>query len=131
VSGNERKDVVLAFVQGEVARILGIPKPEGIDVDQGLFDMGLDSLMAVDLKSRLEAGVGQPLPSTLTFNYPSVGALANFLLQDVLGDAAEPVPAPEREALPAEEEVATRDSRADMSEEDLAALLRRKLDQLS
>ena len=131
VSGNERKDVVLAFVQGEVARILGIPKPEGIDPDQGLFDMGLDSLMAVDLKSRLEAGVGQPLPSTLTFNYPSVGALANFLLQDILGSASEPVPVPVRETGPLEEAAAKRDSRGEMSEEDLAALLRRKLDQLS
>jgi hypothetical protein len=96
-----------------------------------LFDMGLDSLMAVDLKSRLEAGVGQPLPSTLTFNYPSVGALANFLLQDVLGDAAEPVPAAAREVRPAEEAVASRDPEADLSEEELAALLRQKLDQLS
>jgi len=131
VSANERKDIVLAFVQGEVARILGIPKPEGIDPDQGLFDMGLDSLMAVDLKSRLETGVGQPLPSTLTFNYPSVGALSNFLLQDVLGDAAEPVLASAREARPAEEAVASRDPEADLSEEELAALLRQKLDQLS
>jgi acyl carrier protein len=114
---NERKDIVLAFVQGEVARILGIQKPEGIDPDQGLFDMGLDSLMAVDLKSRLEAGVGQPLPSTLTFNYPSVGALTNFLLQDILWPASEPVPAAAREAHPAEEAVASR-TEADLSEEE-------------
>lgn len=131
VSGNERKDIVLAFVQGEVARILGIPKPEGIDPDQGLFDMGLDSLMAVDLKSRLESGVGQPLPSTLTFNYPSVGALANFLLLDVLGGVAEPIPAPAGASRPVEEAVTSRTSDADLSEEELAALLRRKLDQLS
>jgi acyl carrier protein len=131
VSANERKDAVLAFVQGEVARILGIPKPEGIDPEQGLFDMGLDSLMAVDLKSRLEAGVGQPLPSTLTFNYPSVGALANFLLQDILGSADEPAPAPSREARPAEEADASKGTDADASEEELAALLRRKLDQIS
>jgi len=130
-SANERKDIVLAFVQGEVARILGIPKPEGIDPDQGLFDMGLDSLMAVDLKSRLEAGVGQSLPSTLTFNYPSVGALANFLLKDVFVAGAEPVPAPVREARPSEEAVASKDPEADLSEEELAALLRRKMDQLS
>ena len=42
----------------------------------GLFDLGMDSLMSVELKRRLERGAGQPLPSTLTFNYPNVGALA-------------------------------------------------------
>ena len=35
--------------------------------------------MAVELKRSLEAGIGLRLPSTLTFNYPTIRAMAGFL----------------------------------------------------
>ncbi len=38
----------------------------------GLFEMGMDSLMSVELRKRLERGAGRKLPATLTFNYPNV-----------------------------------------------------------
>jgi hypothetical protein len=40
----------------------------------------MDSLMSVELKRRLERGLGAPLPSTLAFNYPNIRALAGFVL---------------------------------------------------
>jgi len=43
----------------------------------------MDSLMAVELKNRLQSGVGQPLPSTLTFEYPTIEALAGYLAAEV------------------------------------------------
>jgi hypothetical protein len=39
----------------------------------------MDSLMSVELRRRLERGIGQSLPSTLTFNYPNIAALATFI----------------------------------------------------
>ena len=50
---------------------------------RGLFDLGMDSLMSVELKSRLEATVGQPLPTTLTFKYPTVAVLTDFLAREL------------------------------------------------
>lgn len=127
-----RKDVILAFVKGEVARVLGLANADAVDPEQGLFDMGMDSLMAVDVKSRLEAGVGHPLPSTLTFNYPTVAALAGFLAGELIkgqgGDVLEgEAPRSSAHAASFHEE-----TRMDgLSEEDLAALLKDKLDQIS
>jgi acyl transferase domain-containing protein/acyl carrier protein len=121
-----RRDLVLEHVRGAAAAVLGLD-PDRVDVEQGLFDMGMDSLMAVDLKTRLEAAAGQRLPSTLTFNYPTVSALAGFLAGEVLG--LHPQPAPE--AVPtvsgepaAPEASSTRDA---LSEDELAALLAEKL----
>jgi acyl transferase domain-containing protein len=88
----ERQDTLFAFVRGAAARALGVRKPETLEPDKGLFAMGLDSLMSIDLRKQLEAGVGQPLPPTLIFNHPSIAALVRFLLEDVLrsGEAMPP-----------------------------------------
>ena len=121
----DRRARVEAFVRTEVARVLGLSAPGAIDETQGLFDMGLDSLMAIDLKTRLEIGVGQSLPSTLTFNYPTVTALTGFLSRDVLRIVDEPAPAP----APVEEAPAsTLDD--GLSEDELEALLRQRLGEL-
>jgi hypothetical protein len=39
----------------------------------------MDSLMAVELRARLQKRAGCALPSTLTFNYPNAAALTQFL----------------------------------------------------
>ena len=57
---------------------------EQLDPDRGLFELGMDSLMSVQLKGRLEKFIACALPATLTFTYPTVHALADFLLRDVL-----------------------------------------------
>ncbi|HEY7170340.1 MAG TPA: SDR family NAD(P)-dependent oxidoreductase [Vicinamibacterales bacterium] len=82
----DREDLLVAHVREQVARILGF---DLLDVDagsQGFFQLGMDSLMAVDLRRRLEASVGQPLAPTLAFDFPSVSAIVAYLRQDVLAD---------------------------------------------
>ncbi len=74
-----RRDHLLDFVRSEVVAMLGLDDAESVSVERGLFEMGMDSLMSVELRRRLEQGVGQSLPSTLTFNYPNVVALASFI----------------------------------------------------
>jgi hypothetical protein len=50
---------------------------------------GLDSLGAVELRNALQEGLGLELPSTLTFDYPSVEALAAFLGSQVGRDVSD------------------------------------------
>src|SRR5690606_12130637 len=50
-----------------------------LDSERGFFEVGLDSLMSVELKTRLEKRFGTRLPATLTFNYPTVAAVAEYL----------------------------------------------------
>jgi NAD(P)-dependent dehydrogenase (short-subunit alcohol dehydrogenase family)/acyl carrier protein len=74
-----RRDLLLQFVNEEVVRVLGAAPDGSVPTDVGLFDMGMDSLMSVELRKRLERGSGLSLPSTLTFNYPNIDALVGFL----------------------------------------------------
>lgn len=81
---NERQDALSHHVQKVVAEILGIPVTEFTQLDQGFFDLGMDSLMAVELRNRLGRDLGESLPSTLTFKYPNVETLVNYLMAEII-----------------------------------------------
>ena len=89
--------------------------------------MGMDSLMSVELRRKLEVGTGLKLPSTLTFNYPNVNALAGFLETRFAPQEAATPKAPAASADANTRQTAEDD---DMSEEDIMARLRAKLDTL-
>jgi myxalamid-type polyketide synthase MxaE and MxaD len=74
-----RVALVMDWLRGEVARVLGRDAPGAVDVEQGFFEMGLYSLMAVELKRRLERATGLSLPRTIAFEFPNVDALARHL----------------------------------------------------
>lgn len=97
-----------------------------IDVKRGLFDMGMDSLMALDLKTRLETLADQRLPSTLMFNYPTVTAMAGYLVDRLFGSTPVAATAP----VTAEVNRVAPGSRDGLSEDEIAALLAEKLERM-
>jgi acyl transferase domain-containing protein/SAM-dependent methyltransferase len=131
----DRRELLVAHIQREAGRVLGLPG-SGVDVEQGVFDMGMDSLMTVEFKGRLERTLRHALPTTLTFKYPTVIALADFLMRDIPGfDAAaasnaagDPASAAATPATATVASVPTPAAALDvMSEDALAALLAAKL----
>ena len=75
----DRRERARELIETEMRRLLGMPENSPIDHERGFFEMGMDSLMSVELKNRLEAALGRSLPGTLTLNYPTIAALADFL----------------------------------------------------
>ncbi|MGA8531401.1 MAG: beta-ketoacyl reductase, partial [Acidobacteriaceae bacterium] len=73
--GSSIADIVLT----ETARVLGFRGGDRPAPDVPLTDLGLDSLMAVDLRNRLQAAIGQDLPSTIVFDYPTVAKLTTMM----------------------------------------------------
>ena len=62
-----------------VAEILGFEHPDQLEEDAGFFQLGMDSIMAVKLRGRLETDMGRSFPPSLAFEYPNVQALADYL----------------------------------------------------
>jgi acyl carrier protein len=122
-----RRRLLVTHVQDEAATVLALDAPQAIGVGQGLRDLGLDSLMAVELRNRLQASVGRPLPATLAFDHPTVEAIADFLAAE-LGIAAAGDGAERRDARPADLANAARV--AALSEEEAEALLLKELEAL-
>lgn len=114
----ERRLRIEESVREAVSRVLKLPVAR-IAARKPLGDMGLTSLLAMELRNRLEALAGRPLSATVAFNYPTVDALVEFL-------AGEAVPAPPKQAAPAPlAAVADLGALAELSDQDAAQLLRR------
>jgi NADPH:quinone reductase-like Zn-dependent oxidoreductase/NAD(P)-dependent dehydrogenase (short-subunit alcohol dehydrogenase family)/SAM-dependent methyltransferase len=88
---NERRPLLIAHIRDQVRRALGFDARYTIDDRQPLSDIGLDSLMAVELRNMLGASlaVQRSLPATLLFDYPTIDTLAGYLM-DALGLAPRP-----------------------------------------
>jgi acyl carrier protein len=78
------RSILQAHIREQAARILGLPASTVIDGRQPLNELGLDSLMAVELRNALGRSVGATLPATLLFDYPVIDGLADYLANDVL-----------------------------------------------
>ncbi|SED22831.1 Acyl transferase domain-containing protein [Streptomyces melanosporofaciens] len=88
---SERPRLLLDVVRDEVLTVLGHPKSGAPDMTRPFRDLGFDSLGAVELRNRLGARTGLKLPTTVVFDHPSPAALAEHLLAELLGTAAESV----------------------------------------
>ena len=87
----KRRHLLEAHVEAQLAQVLGIQLAE-LDWQTGFFDLGLDSLTALELKNGLQESLGCALPSTLTFDYPTVAALMDYLANEIWPDATEAAP---------------------------------------
>jgi acyl carrier protein len=79
----QRRTALIDYVQMQVAIVLHLKQAKRISPDQGLFDLGIDSLMAMELKNKFEMDMGRPLRPTLVFDYPTVDKIAGYLFEEI------------------------------------------------
>ena len=95
----ERLGALVALVQEVVAAVLGLAGAAVVPANQPLKELGLDSLMAVEVRNQLSARAETTLPTTLVFDYPTPEAIAKLLLRQTfaeLGAAGQALSAPRR-----------------------------------
>ncbi|HIE02157.1 MAG TPA: hypothetical protein EYP59_18040 [Thiotrichaceae bacterium] len=75
VSDDERYKILKSHIRTEIGRVVGtIPTDE-----QSFFNLGMDSLMSIQLANRFTASLGISLPPTLTLQYSTVDKLTHYL----------------------------------------------------
>jgi acyl transferase domain-containing protein/acyl carrier protein len=80
----QRRKLLIDYLRNVVADVTRVDAVE-IREDAGFFDLGMDSLMAVELRRHLEQGVGAEIPVTLAMDHPRLSDVADYLLGEVLG----------------------------------------------
>ncbi|MEM7279357.1 MAG: acyl carrier protein, partial [Pseudomonadota bacterium] len=126
---SEQQELLVDHVLDVVTVILRLPDSARPAANAGLFDLGLDSLMALDFRRQLQTSLEleEELPATLIFDCPNADAIAQFLANERLdidgSDAAPTSPMSEsNDASVSDDDI------AEMSDEDIEALLLQRLD---
>jgi acyl transferase domain-containing protein/acyl-CoA synthetase (AMP-forming)/AMP-acid ligase II/acyl carrier protein len=88
----DRTRLLTLMVVRESSAVLGIDPERWPDSRVGFFDLGMNSLAALDLRKRLEKVLGQSLPATVVFEHPNIEALVECLAHMVLPAASSPLP---------------------------------------
>jgi len=90
LDSSARLKYLQSAIAKNIAAILGQEDSTHIALDVSFKESGLDSLLALELRNRLTAASGLRLPATLTYDYPTPEALADYLSEQLLpevGDA--------------------------------------------
>jgi NADPH:quinone reductase-like Zn-dependent oxidoreductase/SAM-dependent methyltransferase len=121
----ERSEILRSHLRRRALKVLGLPAAKSLDVRQPLNELGLDSLMAVELRNALGVMVGRTLPATLLFDHPTIEALEAYLSHEVLHLE---VSLPETGDAPLKDDrSATIEQLEQLSDSEVETLLRNKL----
>lgn len=126
----QHMDLMVDHVAHHVARIMKLRNEDLPDPNKGFFDLGMDSLMVLELKARLQHSLNLEIDTTAAFEYTTVNTLAAFLLEtlfpkDTKQQSSAVKPA-EKEATPALAEAISQ-----LSEAELSALIDEELGSLT
>jgi acyl transferase domain-containing protein len=78
---DEQEAAIESAVRADAATVLQLPSPSDVPVDGKFMELGMDSLMTVQLRHELTARTGLALPSTLAFDHPTPRAITRYLLK--------------------------------------------------
>jgi NADPH:quinone reductase-like Zn-dependent oxidoreductase/acyl carrier protein len=83
----EKEAVIAQAVREVIGAVLRV-KPDTLRDDQPLTDLGLDSLMGVEIENSLEAAIGVALPPTSLMSARTIGQIATLIAGIVGGTAS-------------------------------------------
>ncbi|MBM7846592.1 type I polyketide synthase [Herpetosiphon giganteus] len=95
---HQQPTIIQNIVYEHLLRTLGFSEPSQLAPKQRLFEIGLDSLMAVELRNAFQLAFQQTLPATLLFEYPTPEALVAYLVERLI-EPDQPKPLVESEIV--------------------------------
>ena len=117
---DQLQSAFIEILRSEIGEILRVP-PDKIDPNRSIYDMGLDSLMGVELVLALETRFGVRLPVMALSQSPTIAKLAERVIQQ-LRDNEQDVEADEQQERLAQAEQVVKQQGAELSAETIAGL---------
>ena len=113
----ERRLLLEAYLREQLGHVVRM-NPAELDLQTPFKNLGVDSLMGLEFRNRLEAGLGLKLSAALIWTYPDIGRLAAHLS----GRFAEDAPPPEVPAAPQADKASSSPDLDSLSDSELARL---------
>ncbi|MGR9053963.1 MAG: acyl carrier protein, partial [Gammaproteobacteria bacterium] len=83
-----RSKTVLDAVLKEIRRVMSVDTAGAFDIERPLQELGMDSLMALEIRNGLGRLLGNTLPTAILFKYPTANDLAGFIMEEYVHAAA-------------------------------------------
>jgi acyl carrier protein len=87
---SRRRALLIAHARTLALRILALDEATPVDERRPLKELGLDSLIAVELRNAFARSLECSLPATLAFDHPTLSALAEYLEDRLFGADTRP-----------------------------------------
>jgi aryl carrier-like protein len=120
--GPERADGLVRLIREQIARVMQ-SSADGLDVEQPLKNLGLDSLMAVEIRNRLQSTIGVSIPLASLLEGPSVAQLARRVADSLLPTAVSTAAAAGPSRLSAQQAAGLLEKLSEFGDTDVDALL--------
>jgi acyl carrier protein len=89
-TGEERERLLLELVGARTAEVLGRPSGDRIEPDQDFLELGMDSLIAVELRNELRTATGLKLAASVVLAHSTPARLARHLAGELLEPGSTP-----------------------------------------
>ncbi|MEH2155515.1 SDR family NAD(P)-dependent oxidoreductase [Nostoc sp.] len=83
---DERATTLSQGIEQVLREVTGLSTTSTIPQQTSFLDLGLNSLIVLEFKNRLESNLGCTLPSSVIFDYPNITSLATYLQEEILAD---------------------------------------------
>ncbi len=81
--GNEQEEILRKYTRDQITKTLGLDSAQPFDANRALTDIGMDSLMAVELRNKIQGDLGINIPVTLLLEDITVANLAKKLQEEL------------------------------------------------
>jgi acyl carrier protein len=127
---DQRQALLTSHVREQVGQVMRLD-PDAIDLATPLGSLGLDSLMGLEIRNRLERSLGLTLSAALVWTYPTIAALASFLADALALSAEQEIDVGRPQAQPESELAEARAAVAELSDEEAEQALLQELERLT